>query len=278
MRDDSHQIDVGGVQPSARLIVDKIACVYIHHLGASLITLVAHGSAVKGGIIPGSSDVDTVAFVREDVLTQHGELPLGLAVDLHRDLARIDPAPYRYLQGHVQPAGTTHGLTFVPGTFHVITGAADLPVATGADLLAAAHRALAMFDAGAASAGISNALLDHGEGRLDGQVRWTCTDVWPPMYHVACVHLGDGLAAWQRTKHEVLDVLHDEPIVVEPLARWFEAVTAHYANGETRESALAALSAGAAFHDAVARWIDERRGNETGPFAAGRIVKCPENP
>lgn len=131
MRDGRHQNDVTGIERSARPIVERIARVYSDHLGSSLVTLVAHGSAVKGGIIPGSSDIDTVAFVRRERLTVHGELPLGIALDLHRDLARIDPAPFRYLQGQVSPAGTAPGLTFIPGTFHIVTGAPEIPTATG---------------------------------------------------------------------------------------------------------------------------------------------------
>ena len=256
---DHYQIDVTGIQPTARSIVEEIANVFIDHLGASLVTLVGHGSAVKGGIIPGSSDVDAIAFVRPDPLTAHGELPLELAVALHRDLAQIDPAPFRYLQAYIQPAGTMHGAGFIPGTFHIVTGAPEVPVATGDELLAAARRALAELDPDAARSRISHALLNHGEGRLDRQVRWACTDVWPLMYHVACVHLDDGLAAWQQTKHEVLAILADDPVIGAPLAHWFEIVTNHYASGERLESALAVLSAAAAFYDATAQWFAPRR-------------------
>lgn len=252
------EIDVTAVQPSAASIMRRVAEVYIDHLGTSLVTLVAHGSAVKGGIIPGSSDVDMIALVRPDTLTSHGELPLEVAIDLHRDLARIDPAPFRYLQAYARPAGSRLGSGFIPGTFHTVTGAPDIPLATGAALLAAAHDALRALDPGAARAGISRALLNHGEGRLDRQMRWTCTDVWPLMYHVACIHLDDGLTAWQRTKHEVLDLLRDEPIVGEPLAEWFATVTDHYGHGESLETALAGLAAAAAFYDAVATWFDQR--------------------
>jgi len=260
-QDHHHQIDVSGVQPSARPIVERIAHVFIGHLGGSLVTLVAHGSAVKGGIIWGSSDVDAIAFVRPQRLTGHGELPFELAVALHRDLAHIDPAPFRCLQAYVssaQPVGTTPRVGLIPGTFQVVTGARDVPIATGRQLLAAARQALGELDPDAARARISNALLNHGEGRLDRQVRWTCTDIWPLMYHVACVHLDDGLAAWQRTKHEVLAILAGDPVVGAPLARWFEVVTHHYAHGETLESALATLSAAVAFQDAAARWFDRR--------------------
>lgn len=250
-----HQVDVTGVQPSARRIIQRIARAYVDHLGDGLVTLVAHGSAVKGGIIPGSSDVDIVPFVRPERLTPHGELPLNIAIDLHRDLARIDPAPFRYLQTYVRPTGTMLGPGFIPGTFHIVTGVPEVPTATGEELLAAARMALAELDPDAARAGISHALLNHGEGRLDRQMRWTCTDVWPLMYHVACVHLDDGLAAWQRTKHEVLAILEDDPIVGHPLAHWFQIVTDHYSNGEPLESALAGLLAAAAFYEAVERWF-----------------------
>lgn len=253
-----HEVDVTAVQPSAASIVQRIAAAFIDHLGASLVTLVAHGSAVKGGIIPGSSDVDTIAMVQPERLTAHGELPLENAIALHRDLAQIDPAPFRYLQAYVCPTGTTHGLGFISGTFHIVTGAPDVPLATGEELLAAARNALGELDPDEAQARISNALLNHGEGRLDRQMRWTCTDVWPLMYHVACVHLDDGLAAWQRTKHEVLGILRDDPIVGDPLTHWFATVTDHYGRGESLESALAGLAAAAAFYDAAATWFGQR--------------------
>lgn len=150
------------------------------------------------------------------------------------------------------------GSGFIPGTFQIVTGAPDVPIATGGELLAAARVALAKLDPGAARARISNALLNHGEGRLRRQLRWTCTDVWRLMYYVACVYLDDGLGAWQRTKHEVLAVLVGDPVLGDPIGHWFEAVTDHYANGETTESALAALSAAAAFYDAAGRWFAGR--------------------
>jgi hypothetical protein len=197
-------------------------------------------------------------LVRPDLLTAHGALPLEIAIDLHRELARIDPAPFRYLQAYVRPAGSMVGPGFIPGTFHIVTGVPDVPLATSEALLAAARKALAELDPEAARARISNALLNHGEGRLHRQLRWACTDVWPLMYQVACVDLGDGLAAWQRTKHEVRAILVDDPIVGSPLDRWFEVVTDHYANGESLESALAALSAAAGFYDAAALWFAGR--------------------
>jgi hypothetical protein len=254
MSRDHVRIDVTGLQPSARAIAVKIAGVYVKHLGPSLLTLVAHGSAVKGGLIPGSSDLDTVAIARPEALTAAGALPLAVAIALHRDLAAIDPAPYRYLQGYVHQPGRMPGIAFIPGTFHIVLGDLDVPIATGPELLAAAHRALAALDPEAARAGISQALLDHGEGRLDRRVRWTCTDVWPLLYHVACVHLDDGLAAWQRTKHDLLPLLAADPVVGVPLRRWFETVTDHYATGEGVETALATLAAATGFYDAAARW------------------------
>lgn len=251
-------IDVSGLQPVARSIVRRLAQVYVAHLGTDLISLVAHGSAVKGGIIPGGSDVDVVTFVDPASLTPGGELPLERALGLHRDLARIDPAPFRYLQGRINPSGEEFSVGFIPGTYHVVAGSPDVPLATGAELLDAAKTALAALEPAARCDKISHALLDHGEGRLDRQVRYLCTDVWPVMYHVACIHMGDGLAAWQRTKPEVVRLLGDDPVIGPPLTRWFETVHRHYATGEVVDSALATIQAGVGFIEGALDWARSR--------------------
>ncbi len=254
-------IDVTGVQPAAQAIVRRLARVYLDHLGPALETLVAHGAAVKGGYIRGASDVDVVAFVEPEILTSSGQLPLEQALDLHRDLARIDSAPFRYLQGYVYPIGGRPGPGFIPGTFHVVVGAGTVPIATSDELLLEARKALAALDPTVLTTRLSNALLDHGEGRLFRQMRFLCTDVWPAMYHVACVQEGDGMAAWQRTKSEVVPILGDDPIVGPPLRRWVDAVTRHYAGEETVETALDGIRAGVAFLEAAAEWWRCRASN-----------------
>jgi hypothetical protein len=251
--------DVSRIQPLAKEIVRQLAWAWRRHLGSHLVTLVAYGSAVKGGAIEGSSDVDVAAFVTPELLTSGGELPLDLTLALHHDLAKIDPLPFRYLQGHVYPDGVRAGSGFIPGTFQVVLGSPEVQLASGEELLKAAESALGTFDASAIRDRLSNALLDHGEQRLSRQVRILSTnDVWPTMYHIASIHEGDGVKAWQCTKPEIVSILGNDQFIGPPLAAWMKAITHHYSTGESVTSALNAIEAGCAFLDAVARWTDER--------------------
>lgn len=251
-------IDIAGVQPVAQEIVRAVAQVYLTHLGPALVTLVAHGSAVKGGFIIGSSDIDLVAFVEPSILTPSDELPLEQALELHRDLARVDPSPFRYVSGHIYPVGGGPAPGFIPGTYHVVWGSEDIPIATGEKLLAAARGALRSVDMEVMSARISNALLDHGEERLFNQVRLLCTKVWPVMYHLACLQEEEGLAVWQRRKAEIVTLLGDDPVIGPAVSWWMDAVTQHYTHGETVDTALEAIRARVAFLEAVAVWAVHR--------------------
>jgi hypothetical protein len=250
--------DVTGIQPTAREIVRTMGRVYVTHLGSALSTLVAHGSAVRGGVIPRSSDVDIAAFVDPAILDERDELPLEQALRLHEDLARIDPAPFRYLQGHIYRAGQGPPVGFIPGTFHVVWGEPGVPLADQRQVVDAARCALGVLDPDAIRSRISNALLDHGEGRLDRQVRWLCTDVWPVIYQVACLNKGDGMEVWRLTKQEVVGRLQSEPLVGLAATAWFETVTAHYATGEALPTALQAIRAGMAMLDAAKVWTGQR--------------------
>ena len=251
--------DVAGLQPPAREIAEAITRVCVDALGNDLETLLFHGSAVKGGIIEGSSDVDFVQIVRRDILTPGNELPLDRAIAFHRQLVTIDPAPFRYLQGHICSRQRPPGLGFVPGTYVVATGSHDVPLATSAQLLAAAVEALANLDRPHRRDRLSNALLNHGENRLDREVRWLCTDVWPVSFQIACLVEGDGVKAWQRNKLENVKFLRDDPIVGSPLRHWLEVIRRHYATGEGTDSALDAIVAGSAFLDAAADWFQHYR-------------------
>lgn len=250
--------DVTGVQPEAREIVRAMAAAFVANVGPALVTLVAHGSAVKGGFIPGSSDVDLDAFVDPAALDARRELPLERALALHVDLARIDPRPFRYLQGHVYHAGGGPRVGYVPGAMQVVWGEADVPIATGDELTRTALSSLRGLDPDALRSRISNGLLDHGEGRLDRQVRWLCTDVWPVVYQVACLHEGSGLEVWRLTKPEVVGRLQSVPTVGRAAAGWLETVTTHYATGEAVPSALRTIRAGVAVLDAAKSWAEER--------------------
>jgi hypothetical protein len=242
------------VQPEAREIVAQLASLCKRQFGPDLRTLLIHGSAAKGGIIPGSSDLDFVMIVEPGLLTPVGELPFERAVEFHAELARIEPAPFLYLQGNVYAHRSPKGIGFIPGTYHVVAGNHDVPLATSETLIESAQAALARFDPDRYRDDRSNALLNHGETRLYRQVRWMCTDIWPMAFHIATLVEGDGIRAWQRTKHQTVAFLAHDPTVGGPLQQWLDTVSHHYAAGETTATALEALSAGVAFLDAASRW------------------------
>lgn len=256
--------DVSGLQPQAQFLAGQIAQVCVDELGNDLITLLFHGSAVKGGIIKGSSDLDFVMIVRPEILTAGSELPLDRAMAFHRRLATIDPASFRYLQGHICARHRPPGVGFIPGAYVVAVGSPDIPLATSQRLLASAAEALANLDRPARRDRLGNALLNHGEDRLFREVRWLCTDVWPVSFHIASLVEGDGVKAWQRHKIENVAFLEDDAIAGPPLKHWLEVISHHYATGETVDSGLAAIEAGSAFLDAAADWYEYHRSPHAG--------------
>lgn len=157
----SLHMDVDRIQPLARNLVRQAAETYRTHLGPDLVSLVARGPAVKGGFIVGSRDVDLVAIVRPDALTSYRALPLDVAIRMHRDLSRIEPAPFRYLQGVVLPAGERERIRFVPETYSVVLGDPNVPVAPVDDLMEAARASPRELEPEKLGATISNVLLDQ---------------------------------------------------------------------------------------------------------------------
>ena len=91
-------IDVAGLIPEAQAIAAQAAAIYCKHAAPWFIGLVAHGSAVKGGYIPNSSDIDFQLYLTAEAFADDGELPLPLGMAIHRELAQIDPTPFRYIQ------------------------------------------------------------------------------------------------------------------------------------------------------------------------------------
>src|SRR5581483_8556054 len=124
-------ITVSGLVPEAQPIAHAAAEALVRHAEPWLIGVMAHGSAYKGGFIPGCSDVDLQLYLAPAAFGDDSQLPLDLCIAIQRDLARIDPAPFGYIQiralagvpgpDHVGP---------IPGAYAVLTGTMPLPEAT----------------------------------------------------------------------------------------------------------------------------------------------------
>lgn len=97
-------IDTAPVLPEARQIVHRAAEIDLRHTAPWFIGLMLHRSALKGGYIPGGSDVDLQLYLADAAFDPDGQLPLQVSTTIHRELLAIDLAPFSYIhQGH--PAG-----------------------------------------------------------------------------------------------------------------------------------------------------------------------------
>jgi hypothetical protein len=238
-------MNVDPVVPEARAIVEKAASVYIHHTHQSFVGLIVHGSALKGGFIPGCSDIDMQLYVTPDVFAE-GHLPFELTVAIHRDLARIDPAPFRYIQCYAfsmhMPAGWAAP---VPGAYHLIAGRLPVPEATGEELLESARRAL---DALAPPPSyLFDGLLAHGEPHLATRARRICSDVWPVLFQLVIVHGMDPIAAWCLTKEQAMDALPANGEAGAAIRAFHEALLHCYPAEDSVDAALDVLVRGVAF-------------------------------
>ncbi len=61
---DSHvAVDASGLAADAQPIVQRAAAVHLRHTVPWFVGLIAHGSAVRGGFIPGCSDSDLQLYL-----------------------------------------------------------------------------------------------------------------------------------------------------------------------------------------------------------------------
>lgn len=49
-------------------------------------------------------------------------------------------------------------------------------------------------------------LLDHGDGRLQKEVRAFCTAVWPALFHDLTVQINDGIRIANQTKSQAIEL------------------------------------------------------------------------
>jgi hypothetical protein len=214
---------------------------------------------VRGGVIPGVSDIDfhlylePSAFVEAD--GEHNVLPLELGLAIYRDLAKLDPAPFCYIDGgaetdlipadHIGP---------IPGNYHLIAGRLPVAEATNAQVMAQARQALARLEA--LPPFVAEALLQHGAGRgaLAYTVRAFCQTVWPVVYQVACLLEEDALAAWCLPKERVVNLLPSEQPIGQSARAFDTAMRRYYPTEASVEDALAVIATGVHFLEAASAW------------------------
>ncbi len=250
-------LNVSGLIPEARPVAQEVAAVYLKHTAPWFIGLIAHGSAVKGGVIPSCSDIDFHLYLEDAAFTWHGQPSLQMGFAIRRDLEKINPAPFRYVQCYARPGRSTEDwIGPIPGAYQLIAGKLPMPEATADQLRAAARKGLTELKA---PTYIMGSLLGRGGGRLARNVRLLCTDVWPALYQVLTLQQADAVRVWGWPKEQAIDHLPKDSALRETIQKFYEAVWTHYSSGESLESALSALEYGADFIEAVREWYQGSR-------------------
>jgi hypothetical protein len=186
--------DVSGLIPEAQNVAREVSAIYWQHTQPWFVGLACFGSAVKGGVIPGASDIDFHLYLEDVAFTATNVLRLDIALAIQADLAQINPAPFRYIDGGAETGWLPEGhMGSIPGTYHLIAGRDPIAKATVAQVQAQARWSLARITP--LPPFVSEGLLQHGAGRgqLALTVRSLCQVVWPTLYQVCCLRQADAM-------------------------------------------------------------------------------------
>ena len=251
-------VDISHLVPAARPIASRAAALYLAHTAPWFVGLLAHGSAYKGGYIAGCSDIDFQLYLDPAAFTAEGTLPLDLLTAIHRDVAQVDPAPFRYIQCYALPCATPSGqVPPIPGAYTLLAGRLPLAEATSAQLIASARTALARLEPLTRS--LASELLSYGGGRLRHKTRLLCTEVWPTLYHIAALQTGDPIAVWNLPKPDVIALLPAESATGSAIRAFYAAVVAYYPAEASLEALLDVITRGVDFlREAQTWWSDNR--------------------
>lgn len=242
--------DISPLDPLVQPITLEAARVYYKHTRPWFIGLAIHGSAYKGGYIPGCSDIDLKLFLRDEALSPYGELPLEIGQAIQRDLARIDPTPFSYIQTMVLTPGPRGNRPAdwslpIPGTYHMLAGTILEREQTEEEVLTKCHETLQRTRRGIINA--SGDLLHHGSGKLERATRLLCTEVWPTLYSYRSVQTGQPLAIWPLPKDQVIAQLPKDDKIGHAIRDFHTLALAYFTHKHTAEGALTVIASGVAF-------------------------------
>ena len=269
-------MDVTPLVCEARAVVLKAANIYLRHTGDRLIGLTVQGSALKGGFIPGCSDIDLKLYLRDSAFASKWQLPLELSIAMHRDLSMLDPSPFGYIQCYALPGRLVadHPIAYLgptPGTYHLLAGELPVPEASAAEVRNEVRRTLSgiepmPFD-------IAGDVLEHGGSRLDRVVRLLCTKVWPVLYSVAGHRSANPVGVWNLPKDEVISLHPADKASGLRVREFYGSVLSYYLEegrseeGRSVDGALTLIERGVGFLRAAREWYLELQGG-------GRAMKA----
>ncbi len=223
--------------------------------------IVLHGSALKGGAIPGYSDIDFMVFLTPDCFDERGELPDESAFAMQE---RIGPLPWReagflYPQAYFYDARRLPAWWSgpVPGAHRVLWGRLPLEAAPTPEGLRAVTLWFLKNELPRAVAADVRNFVDADDASLPRRVRLLGTRVTPAIFALAGHDADDVLELWARPKLDALARLEARYPDAEGPAlarRFFEVVGRLYGGEFDADLGRQAFRTGVAF----LRWVERK--------------------
>lgn len=244
--------DTSRLTPEAAPIVEVAASIYLRHTKPWFVGLVVHGSALKGGFIRNCSDIDFQLYVNEP-------LSLETCMALYRDISRIDPDPFRYIQCHPISSALSEDLVGpIPGAYHILAGRLPVTEATRSQLQESARKRIAALNP--MPKYIVDSLFESGIGRMSWHIRWLCTDVWPTLYQVLVLQGRDPFTVWGLPKTQAIELLSPDTALGQTIRAFYQAVQTYYPYEQLQVEELTVIETGIAFLQSVkAWWLEHER-------------------
>ena len=251
--------DVSGLVPEARDIAQAAAAIYWKHTQPWFVGLACFGSAVRGDMILGISDIDFHLYLQPSAFIaadgNQNILPLELGLAIHRDLAQVNPAPFRYIDGGVETDHLPEGhIGPIPGNYHLLAGVLPYNEATNAQVKELAQEKLNRLKS--LPSFVSDALLQHGTGRgdLSLTVRQVCQTVWPIIYQVTSLQQDDALEVWRLPKHRIIHYFPVEHTLGWTIREFNTAMWLYYPTETSIDAALNLIKAGVNVLQCASDW------------------------
>jgi hypothetical protein len=257
------KIDVSGLVPEAQPVARQAAEIFIRHTRPWFIGLACFGSAVRGGFIPAFSDIDFHLYLEDPAFTDLEELslPLDLCLAIQRELARVEPAPFAYIDGGAERASIPPGhVGPVPGNVWLVVGRLPVREATPAELVDEARAGLARLSPQPVF--LTPSLLHTGQshGDLALTVRRLTQAVWPTLFQLLVLMSPDPIRVWATPKDQAIRQLPADTPAGQAIRDFWTSQQTYTQllrapRGNDRlEAALAVIRHGVAFLETVKVW------------------------
>lgn len=195
-------------------LVDGFARACLDVLGEERVEgIILHGSAVKGGGIPGYSDIDFMVFLVPDCFDSNGDLPDDAAFAIQE---RIGPLPWREA-GFLYPQAYFYDSRRlpdwwtgpVPGAFRVLWGHLPAEAQPTADGLRKSSRRFLREVLPQYISRDLGGFIDAPDDTLPRRVRLLGTSVAPTIFALLGHDAEDVMRVWAQPKNEALQRLEE---------------------------------------------------------------------